>query len=134
MPEDTLHPILLADYQPPAYRLETVDLNFDLDEDVTRVTSRLAVSSLPETTRQTLHLDGHELELLSIKLDGKPLASDQFEHDSEQLTIYSPPDHFTLEIETAIKPQKNTFKFNEIIWILRNICCIFKLAKRLLLG
>ncbi len=108
MPEDTLQPILLEDYQPPAYRLETVDLNFDLGEDVTHVRSRLAVSSLPETTRQPLRLDGHELELLSIKLDGKPLASDEFEHDSEQLTIYSPPDRFTLEIETAIKPQENT--------------------------
>ena len=108
MPEDTLQPTFLEDYQPPAYRLETVDLNFDLGEDVTHVRSRLAISSLPETTRQPLRLDGHELELLSIKLDGKPLASDKFEHDSEQLTIYSPPDRFTLEIETAIKPQENT--------------------------
>ena len=108
MLEDALQPILLNDYRPPTYRLDTVDLRFDLEEEVTHVTSRLAISLLPGATGQPLRLDGHELELISIKLDGNLLGQDEFECDSEQLTIFSPPERYTLEIETAINPQENT--------------------------
>ncbi len=108
MSDDTLQPILLKDYQPPTYRLDTVDLRFDLDEDVTHVSSRLAISLLADATGQPLHLDGRELELVSIKLDGTALGQNDFKCESEQLTIFSPPDRFILEIETSIKPQENT--------------------------
>ncbi len=108
MPKCTPQPIHLKDYRSPGYRLDTVDLRFDLDEAVTRVTSRLSLSRPPGASGQPLHLDGRELELVSIKLDGKSLGQADFEHDSEGLTISSPPERFTLEIETAIKPQENT--------------------------
>ncbi len=85
-----------------------MDLRFDLEEEVTRVTSRLSISLLPGASGQPLLLDGRELELVSIELDGKSLGQDDFECDSERLTISSPPDRFTLEIKTAIKPQENT--------------------------
>ena len=39
--------IRLADYAPPAFLIDTVDLNFDLDEAATKVVSRLAVRRNP---------------------------------------------------------------------------------------
>ena len=108
MPEDILEPILRQDYSPPTYKLETVDLNFDLNEEVTHVTSQLVISLSSDVNGEPLHLDGRGFDLVSIKIDGKPLVKNTFKIDSEQLTIFSPPDRFTLVIETAIKPNENT--------------------------
>ncbi len=108
MPEDILEPILRQDYRPPTYKLETVDLNFDLNEEVTHVTSQLVISLSSDVNGEPLHLDGRGFDLVSIKIDGKPLVKNTFKIDSEQLTIFSPPDRFTLVIETAIKPNENT--------------------------
>ena len=46
-PQTTPRETRLADYQPPAFLVETVDLAFDLDEAATRVRSRLAVRRNP---------------------------------------------------------------------------------------
>ena len=108
MPNTDLQPTYLKDYQPPVCRLNSVDLRFELGEDVTHVTSRLSVVMLPSAPGQPLQLDGSGLELLSIKIDDVPLAGSDFENDSDHLTIFSPPSGFTLEIETTIKPQENT--------------------------
>ncbi len=108
MPDTDLQPTYLKDYQPPVCRLNSVDLHFELDEDVTHVTARLSVAMLPSALGQSLRLDGNGLDLVSIKIDDMPLAGSDFENESEHLTILSPPSSFTLEIETAIKPQENT--------------------------
>lgn len=108
MPNTDLQPTYLKDYLPPVCRLNSVDLRFELGEDVTHVTSRLSVVMLPSALGQPLQLDGSGLELLSIKIDDLPLAGSDFENDSDHLTIFSPPSSFTLEIETTIKPQENT--------------------------
>jgi len=63
---------------------------------------------LPSALGQPFCLDGNDLELVSIKIDGMLLADDAFENESEHLIIFSPPSSFTLEIQTAIKPQENT--------------------------
>lgn len=108
MPDTDLQPTYLKDYLPPVCRLNSVDLRFELGEDVTHVTSRLSVAMLPSTLGQSLRLDGNGLELLSIKIDDMPLAGSDFKNESDHLTIFSPPSSFTLEIETTIKPQENT--------------------------
>ncbi len=55
-----------------------------------------------------LVLVGEELELLSIALDGKALKTDEYTTTKNNLTIYSVPGQFTLEIQVRIKPQENT--------------------------
>ncbi|KAL0297621.1 UNVERIFIED_CONTAM: Puromycin-sensitive aminopeptidase [Sesamum radiatum] len=56
-----------------------------------------------------LVLDGVDLKLISLKVDGKELKEDDFLVDSRHLTLSSPPSgKFTLEIITEIYPQKNT--------------------------
>ena len=96
------------DYRPPDYRIETVDLDFDLGAEATRVKAKLAIRAADEGATQPLVLDGDELKLVSIALDGNRLAPGDFAIDDKSLTIARPPKSFTLAIETEIAPAANT--------------------------
>jgi aminopeptidase N len=98
----TIH---LKDYTPPAFRVETIDLDVDIRADDALVTARLEVR---RNAPGPLVLDGDELELVSVALDGKPLGKDRFSVKAEELRIPEVPDRFTLETVTRICPQKNT--------------------------
>ena len=109
MAENTPKTVYLADYAPPAYLIDNVELRFDLAQDAATVDAKLVVKRSPlREPGQPLVLDGQELELKSISIDGKPLRGDQYRVDEETLTIASVPDAFTLETRTRIKPQANT--------------------------
>ncbi|HXC26766.1 MAG TPA: aminopeptidase N [Stellaceae bacterium] len=108
-------PTLLAEYRPPDFLIDTVELDFTLGEDETLVRSRLAVRrnpavvTLPGTPKSPLRLDGEELSLKSIALDGLPLRADLYTIEPEgALVIPDAPERFTLDIEVVIKPQLNT--------------------------
>src|SRR5438093_3426802 len=104
-------PVRLADYQPPPFLIDTVDLVFDLAADETRVKSRLGIRRNPAVTQPTaaLHLDGDEVELVSLALDGRPLASSDYRLEPDgALVLPQVPDSFALDIETRINPQSNT--------------------------
>jgi aminopeptidase N len=100
--------IWLKDYRPPDWRIETVTLAFDLDEDSTRVTARLAVRRNPDGGTGPLVLDGHDLKLLSVAIDGAPLRDGDYQLTGERLTIANPPESCTLETVVEIRPQDNT--------------------------
>ena len=52
-----------------------------------------------------LVLDGDGLTLVSLKLDGAPVATDRYVATPDGLTIAQPPHRpFTLEIETLVDP------------------------------
>ena len=54
-------------------------------------------------------LDGEELKLKSLALDGKPLPAENFVATPDKLTIAQPPNApFELEIETVVDPTNNT--------------------------
>ncbi len=99
--------IYLKDYQPPIYLIDHVTLYFDLHETQTVVTSNLKVRLNPDNkqTNKALLLDGQNLQLLSIKIDGQELT--QFVCDEERLTITSVPEECEVEIKTQINPQDN---------------------------
>jgi len=106
-----LHPTIhQKDYTPPAYLIETVELVFDLDQEQTEVVATLALRSNHDRQGgvQPLTLNGEELELISLKLDGAPLPAERYRLEPEGLTIAEPPEAFTLEIVTRIRPQANT--------------------------
>ena len=102
--------ILLKDYTPPAFLVSTVDLDVDLRDDFALVKARLAITRNPESAdpKAALELDGDELELVSVALNGKPLSEDQFTASSERLEIPGVPDRFTLETLVRILPKQNT--------------------------
>ncbi len=102
--------IYLKDYIPPPYLIDSVSLHFDLDEAATLVRARLMMRRNPATEAEpdALILDGEQLQLESIKLNGSLLDSQAYKQDSESLTIHHVPSRFELEIVTRIKPQENT--------------------------
>ncbi len=102
-------PVRLKDYRPPDWLIETVALDVSLDRSATTVRSKLTLK--PNTTGipAPLVLDGEELKLRSLALDGKPLPDGSFTATPERLTIVQPPNWpFTLEIETVIDPEANS--------------------------
>src|SRR6267143_1931064 len=103
-------PIRLEDYTPPAFLIETVDLDIDLFEDHARVRSRLAVSRNPKSndSNAPLVLDAEELEFVSATLDGKKLAAGDYVLGETHLTIANTPARFVLETACKTTPRKNT--------------------------
>jgi len=98
-------PTLLSDYTPPSHELVSVYLDFDLQPEATRVTSKLEVKRLRD---EPFVLNGESIDLKSVKLDGKPLKRAQYKLDQETLTLSKTPESFTLEIETVCNPQANS--------------------------
>jgi aminopeptidase N len=104
-------PVRLADYQPPGYLIDTVDLVFELGAEDTRVKSRLGIRRNPAVTARgaALHLDGEALDLVSLALDGEPLGVNRYQLLPEGgLILTEVPDAFVLDVETRIAPQSNT--------------------------
>ncbi|MEM9683897.1 MAG: aminopeptidase N, partial [Pseudomonadota bacterium] len=107
MKTDTPKTIHRKNYTPPKYRIETVHLDVALGEESTRVGSMLAIRATGADAGP-LVLDGEGLSLVSIAIDGAPLADGDYDATDSSLTIHNPPDRFTLETEVDIKPQENT--------------------------
>lgn len=100
--------IFLADYQVPNYLVDKIALNFDLASDTTKVHSVLSMRLNPDATSTECILDGEQLELISVKIDGKELQGNEYQRTDTQLLLPSVPEKFELEIETIIHPDKNT--------------------------
>ncbi|XP_020261434.1 puromycin-sensitive aminopeptidase isoform X2 [Asparagus officinalis] len=106
---DSPKEIFLKDYKMPDYYFDTVDLKFTLGEDKTIVSSTITVFPRVEGVSCPLVLNGHDLKLLSVKVDGKELKEEDYQLSLRHLTLSSPPtSKFTLEIGTEIYPQSNT--------------------------
>ncbi len=97
-----------ADYQPPAFWIDTVELVFDLDPAKTRVLNRMRVRRNPDVPPQALRLDGEELNLARVLVAGQGTS---FKLEDGQLVLENLPagdDPFELEIFTTCYPVKNT--------------------------
>jgi aminopeptidase N len=100
---------LLKDYTPPAFLIETADLDIDLFEDYARVRSRLSLSRSPASAPGApLVLDADELEFESAALDGRNLAAGEYSLDDAHLTIARVPERFMLQTTCRIRPRQNT--------------------------
>ncbi len=111
--------IYLKDYQQPAYVINRTELSFELEtsvldsdgqlQQVTIVKSRLEIlrNVQSENKESRLCLDGQNLQLKSLLLNGQPLSEQDYQCTDEQLIIAELPFSFILEIETWIKPEEN---------------------------
>ncbi|HVH79539.1 MAG TPA: aminopeptidase N, partial [Stellaceae bacterium] len=112
LPQDSAppKPTLLSEYCPPDFVIDTVELDFMLREEETIVASRLTLrrNSAAGTSKAPLRLDGEDLALVSVVLDGRVLAADRYAIPDGALVIADVPDEFTLDITVSIKPQLNT--------------------------
>ncbi|MDA1099434.1 MAG: aminopeptidase N [Proteobacteria bacterium] len=110
MTNDTPKTIHLSDYLPPAFLVEKVTLEFDLEPENTRVLARMSLRRNPEhgNAAAPLRLDGEGIELISLALDGRVLAGEDFAVDEAGLSLAEAPDGFELEVVTRIAPAANT--------------------------
>ena len=98
----------LADYAPPPFLVDEVDLDFELDEKRTLVRARLKVRRNPAAEPAAdLVLDGHGLDTRAVRVDGEPVAGNRVEIAPQTLTVRDAPDAFVLDTEVAIGPGAN---------------------------
>ena len=103
----TSQPIRLADYRAPAWRVERVELDFDLGIDATEVAAKLLLRRDPAQD-EPLRLDGENLELLSIVLDGQTLAGDACRRTDAGIEVDGARDGSVLETRVRVHPAANT--------------------------
>ena len=97
-----------ADYQAPAFWIDTVDLCFDLDPAKTRVLNKMKLRRNPDVAVQPLRLDGEDLNLSRVLVNGQGTS---FRIVGGQLVLENLPEGnepFDLEIFTTCAPVKNT--------------------------
>ncbi len=101
--------VLLSEYRAPAWRVEHLDLRFDLDPSQTRVESRIRVrraeGSQPGVA---LRLHGQDLELLRLEVDGNEPQPSDVVNDDDGLLLVGLPDTAEITLETRIRPEANT--------------------------
>lgn len=97
--------IYLSDYQPPAFLVDHVELEFVLDPTCTRVLSTIKFRKNPESKITKFFLHGEELKFISAQINGvnvKPL------HTEAGLSCEVPDTPFTWKAEVEINPSANT--------------------------
>ena len=98
----------LADYAPPPFLVDEVDLDFELDEERTVVRAKLEVRRNPAAESAVdLILDGEGLDTRAVCIDGVPVSGNRVEIAAETLTVRDAPDAFVLDTEVAIRPGAN---------------------------
>ncbi|QBK04833.1 aminopeptidase N [Hylemonella gracilis] len=96
------------DYAAPAFWIDSVELTFDLDPAKTRVLNKMRLRRNPEVAAQALKLDGEELNLARVLVNGQGTS---FKTEGDQLVLENLPtgnDAFDLEIFTTCAPEKNS--------------------------
>src|SRR4051812_11269641 len=103
--------IQLHEYTPPAFLISEVALEVDIREGEARVRSTLHLERNPRHPhpQAPLVLDGENLELVSIELDGREVAASGYKVDESHLTLaVAPAGAFKLTTVARFDPWKNT--------------------------
>ena len=109
MRTDTPITVYRKDYQPYPYDIPEVALAFDLAPDATEVRCTMRVQRKPGASADAaLILDGEDLELVSVGVNGAALAADSYHLSEQNLAIYGLPSDATVEIVSRCKPSANS--------------------------
>jgi aminopeptidase N len=102
--------VLLADYAPPAFLVDSIDLTFRLDPARTVVRSRLAVRRNPAASDRAapLFLNAETLRRGAILRDDDPLDPALLRDVPGGIEIDGIGDAAVLDIETTVAPNANT--------------------------
>ena len=97
------------DYQPFPFEIPQVELEFDLDPDLTWLHARLTVRRKAQATGiRHLELDGEDLALVSVHVNGVALVEGQYTVSPSRLILHDVPDESLVEIVSTSRPIKNT--------------------------
>ena len=104
-----------GDYRPTEYKIPSVKLDIQLDEEETVVTSHIHVTRNPALPHAggALVLDGEAMKLKSLKITENGVTRDmdrsEFVVTDKNLILKNPPAQpFDLEIVTQVNPKQNT--------------------------
>ncbi|MGJ8670569.1 MAG: aminopeptidase N [Oceanococcus sp.] len=95
----------LKDYRPSVWQVPRVELRFDIVEQQVLVHARMWFEGDPS---QPLVLDGRQMELLSLAIDGEELSAEQYSRGELSLSLQPSQAQFVLESTVRLKPWENT--------------------------
>jgi aminopeptidase N len=98
--------VKLKDYKKLPFRIDQVYLTIDLGLEKTLVRSQMKISDY--LVGETIELDGVDLELLKVEIDGQSLSSADYILEKSKLSFKYDKPEFNVTIENVINPQKNT--------------------------
>ena len=105
----TAEAVFRKDYQPYPWVLKEASLKFFIDDECTRVKSALRFEPGPgRNGNEVIALDGRDLELVSVAIDGQPLDKAAYELRAEGLDLHPSGGPCRVDIEVRIHPDKNT--------------------------
>jgi aminopeptidase N len=89
--------------------LEHAGFRFEIGQDATKVFSELQLKQRDASAPPAdIELDGHDMELVSISLNGNKLGAADYSLSSDRLLVHNAPESCVLKIEVTIKPHENT--------------------------
>ena len=97
--------VYLKDYQKPSFVVDSIDLNIQVYDAYTLVSSKLVMQ---RQTAGDLVLLGRDLSLQSLSVNGQQLSEQDYNLDAEQLVIINAPDQAIVETVVEIHPESNT--------------------------
>ncbi|MCX8503791.1 MAG: aminopeptidase N [Beijerinckiaceae bacterium] len=109
MRTDTPQVVRLSEYKKPDWLIDDVHLDVTLDDGRTRVIASISLRMTDNGTDGPLVLDGDELVLESIAIDGNTLPASAYRIGRKTLTLLETPKvPFVLTIITLLDPAANT--------------------------
>lgn len=102
---ETIHRL---DYTAPAFLVEHIDLVFDLAPSATSVSATTRFKHNPASESRDIILNGQDMELVKIVMNGRTLEKSEYALDQCELRIPNVPDVVTLVIDTLVRPDRNT--------------------------
>lgn len=93
------------DYKAPEFTALDIELTFTLSDEYTLVRSVAHYKRLTSDRKAPLQLDGEDLELIEVLLNGMSCKS---RVDGDKLVIDNVPDEFELTVENVIAPALNS--------------------------
>tara|TARA_Y100001968_G_C19452136_1_gene769451 strand:- start:4356 stop:6968 length:2613 start_codon:yes stop_codon:yes gene_type:complete len=111
--------IYLKDYLPYPFKIPKVNLFFDIYENSIIVNYSMIIEPYPKA-QKSIFLDGIDIKLLSIAIDGKSLSEDSYIQNKIGLVIKNIPNvKFLIDIKCEINPYYN--KSLEGLYVSNNI-------------
>ena len=112
LPRDSAAPIKRrTEYRPPAFLVDSLDLEFDLDPAATGVTARLAFRRNPYAHASDhaapLVLDGEQQSDVRVELDGVSVPAERLRFGAGSLTVLEPPPSGVLTVRSRNDPARN---------------------------
>ena len=99
---------LRSDYTPPAFFVRATHLDISIHTNHTAVITRLNVTRNDAASDSQLRLNGCELELQALSIDGALVPKADWQLDDEGLTLPNLPDQCVVETTALIHPETNT--------------------------